>query len=395
MKLKKDLSEWKIFQNNSIKDGFNPYNYQLPCSGFPALIQVDNGKDFRATLVKKFFLDNNITLEFRPTYSPNFGGYIEAPWDTINDSIRGAKLPGRVFSMPKTRDIATYRKFKIPPKYNAKQKATLTLEEFREWLFRYFTVQYCADIKACQNQSPNEIWLDGLRGDRFQPMGGALRVANAQELEQLKYYSKRNVSAKLNEKGIRYKNIYYTSEWLIEARKNGIISGQQNFRVSHLDIRYAFIVDPITRQIETLQAYNYNGDDRILSFLRDGISYKGFPITLKMLEYAKRKIGDSDVNRDDGLLLMDSIQKKIQTKKALAHKDLQFIDSIAKTQKGRKTMAQAVRSIQEKAQNQITIEEIKRNEILATISLDDLDDEEIEGYETDWNIVKNKLKWPE
>lgn len=253
--------------------------------------------------------------------------------------------------MPKSRNVATSRKFKIPPRYIAKINAELTLDEFREWFFGYLAVSYCADTKASQQHSPNETWLDGLVGDRYQPMGGAVRIASLQELGTLKYLSKRKVVAKVNEKGLRYKNVYYTSKWFIEARKNGKIKGIQEFRVSHLDMRYAYLIDPTSRQIETLTAYNYNGDDRILSFLKKGLGImqgsKGFPIPLKMLHYAKNELKRTQYDTSGGLLLMDSIGQKIQENKSLAQKDRRFLDTVSKTSEGRKTMAQAVKNIQE------------------------------------------------
>ncbi len=392
---KSNLSEWKLFQSNCEREGYSSDKYELVCAGYPSLIQTDNGKDFQAKIIKEFFMKQNITLEFRPTYTPNYGGYVEAPWNTINNAIRGAKLPGRGYSLPKTRDVASNRKIKNPPRYDAKKNAKLTLEEFREWLFSYFTVRYCAKIKSSQNQSPNEIWRDGLTGDRFQPMGGALRIATSQELERLRYLCKRKVIAKVNEKGLRYKNIYYTAPFLIDARKKGTIQGMHEFRVSHLDIRFAYMIDPITRKIETLQAYNYKGDDRILAFIKNGVRKGGHPITMHMLENIKEKIGESDYDSDEGLLFMDFIGQKMQKKKKITQKELRFLETVAKSQEGRSTMAEAVKTIQRNEEGQDYLEHLQDQEILKSIDLDMVEDEVIEGCETDWKIVKSKLNWSE
>ncbi|MHA1232037.1 MAG: hypothetical protein ACTSRP_13215 [Candidatus Helarchaeota archaeon] len=60
--------------------------------GLLAILEVDNGMDFRANLVKYFCMEQKITLEFKPIKTPEFGGFVESVWATINDGIRGVKL---------------------------------------------------------------------------------------------------------------------------------------------------------------------------------------------------------------------------------------------------------------------------------------------------------------
>ncbi|MBD3213703.1 MAG: DDE-type integrase/transposase/recombinase, partial [Candidatus Lokiarchaeota archaeon] len=262
---KDNLFDWKVFESQKIKEGFDPNQYELPCAGFPGILQVDNGMDFRAGEVEDFCMIKNITLEYRPVRTPEYGGFVESAWNTINTAIRNAKLPGRVFPQQKTRKSISKPKFKAPPGYDPKKDASLTLEEFREWLFNYLIVKYSADVKANQNQSPNEMWIDGITGNRYQPMGGALRTMEIEDFVLYDFEAKKEVNATLSQKGFRYKNIYYSSEWLKEARKKKILLDKKKykFKVSHWDIRYAHMKNPLNNEIETLEAYNYSNDDRI------------------------------------------------------------------------------------------------------------------------------------
>ncbi len=342
---KDQLQEWRIFESQIIEDGIDPEQFKSPCGGFPTRIQVDNGRDFRANLVKEFCMNNNITLEFRPVKTPEFGGFIESVWDTINDAIRGAKLAGRVFSRPKSREPVKRPKFKIPPNYNAKKDAKLTLEEFHEWLFTYLIVNYSTDTKARQNHSPNEIWDDGLRGKNQQPMGGALRLLTPSEYLKFDYQSKITVSAVISQKGFRYKNILYSSNWLNEARKERILKDGQKyeFKVSHWDIRRAYILNPQNNDIKVLEAYNYDGDDRITKLVLRGLGkepgYISFPISMNMINYFRKKLGTSEYDDKDRALIMERITKKMREKAKLTKKEQKYLDNLIKTEEGREKLS--------------------------------------------------------
>ena len=180
----------------------------------------------------------------------------------------------------------------------------------------YFVIKYSADVKASQNQSPNELWIDGMIGDRFQPMGGALRIIDIREYELYDYNAKVEVKAVLSQKGFRYENIYYSSKWLKEARKERILINKKKyeFRVSHWDIRKAYIKNPNTNEIEELEAYNYNGDDRVLKFLKRGLGkiegYNPFPISLNDLQSLRKKLGKTKYNEWENSAILGEMNKK-------------------------------------------------------------------------------------
>ncbi|HME50653.1 MAG TPA: TnsA endonuclease N-terminal domain-containing protein [Candidatus Lokiarchaeia archaeon] len=338
---KEQLKEWTVFQSGLIEKGLDPNQYHYSCSGYPTMIQVDNGKDFQAESVKNLCMSLNITLESRPVKTPEYGGFIESIWDTINDAIRNDQLPGCVYSKPKSREPCKQPKFQEPPGYDARKTSTWTIDQFGEWLFAYIVTRYSVDARARQNHSPDDVWNDGLRGDNYQPLGGMPRLLQPEDYKKLDYLSKIDANCILSARGLRYKNMLYTSDWLIDARKKKIVKDGETveFKVSHDDIRIVWMLDPETETIETLEAYNYDGDDRIKNFILKGLGkikgYRDFFISLKMVEYAKEIIGKSDKDMNSSSSVMDLITKKLAEKGKINKKDGRFIQTLAKTQDGK------------------------------------------------------------
>ncbi|MHA1427916.1 MAG: hypothetical protein ACTSQI_18195 [Candidatus Helarchaeota archaeon] len=350
--MKDQMQDWRIFQSYLLEKGLDPDQFEWNCAGFPAILQVDNSREFRARLVKQLCMDLNITLEFRPVRKPEYGGFIESIWDTINDGIRNAKLRGRVFSLPKSREPVKCPKYRKPPRYNAKDDAAMTLDGFREWLFGYIVIDYSSDTKLRQNHSPNDVWTDGQRGDRLHPMGGALRLADPTEYLKLFYLSRIQASAILSEKGLRVDNILYTSEWLNEARKNRILKDGEKyeFRVSHLDIRWVWIMNPATDEVETLEAYKFDSKNKYTNQLLTKVILRGlgkvancrsFCISKKNIDYLRQLI---EVPKKDEKTVsnpMGLITEKLARRGKLNVKDRRILENLTKTPEGRQKLTAA------------------------------------------------------
>ena len=401
------LPDWKVFESEKIKTGFDPSQYELPCTGFPSMLQVDNGMDFRAKEVKKFCMKNNITLEFRPVKTPEYGGFVESIWDTINDEIRNQKLPGRVFSQQKTRQSVSRPKFKRPPGYDAKEdckKRGLTLEDFREWLFNYFVIKYSADIRAKQNHAPNELWVDGLRGDKYHPLGGALRIIDIEEYELYDYEAKKEVEPTLSERGLRYENIYYSSKWLRKARKNKILIDKKKyeFKISHWDIRHAYMKNPNTGEIEVLEAYNYTKDDRGLEFLLRGLGkkpgYKPFPISLNDIKLLEKELGTTKYDDNERSAILDNMSKKMIVKAEQNKKEIREWEKLKKTKEGKREIEKQMKLAQMDensipAYTEKELEQIKvvQNPEISDIEPEQDDDKDAIPYATNWEDVKKHM----
>ena len=71
---------------------------EWPVWGFPDVIHVDNGGEFRSDNFKKSCEAHGIDLEFRPVKRPNYGGHIERLIGTFMTEVH--TLPGSTFSSP-------------------------------------------------------------------------------------------------------------------------------------------------------------------------------------------------------------------------------------------------------------------------------------------------------
>ncbi|MCD9006308.1 Mu transposase C-terminal domain-containing protein [Luteimonas sp. XNQY3] len=92
-----------------------------PMYGKPKKILVDNGKDFRSLALERGCDEHQIELAWRPVRTPHYGGHIERLIGTLMKIAH--LLPGTTFSNIRERG-----------NYDSEGKASLTLEEFRQWM---------------------------------------------------------------------------------------------------------------------------------------------------------------------------------------------------------------------------------------------------------------------
>lgn len=311
---------------------------------------MDNGKEFQSESFKRFCMDNNITLEYRPVRTPEYGGFIESVWDTVNGAIRDVPIHGRVYPILKSREPISSPKIKGQVGFDSKKDAALTLDAFREWLFGFIVARYSVEARARQFQSPNQTWLDGLQGACHQPLGGALRIADEKVMVSLNYEAKRAFTARLSRHGFRYKNVSYSSDWLCEARKKGILRDKKQYslRVSHWDVRHAYIVNPETHEVETLEAYKFDGDRRVHTFLLQGLGrvqgMRPFPVSLNELTGIQDSVckhspvsqcGEPDQN------IMALMSENVQASAKRNKKQRRLLDKIARGSDGKEVLEQA------------------------------------------------------
>lgn len=395
---KDQLKEWQLLKRKLNEKGIDPDKYKLPCSGFPSRIQFDNSKEFQAKLIKKLLMDLNITLEFRPVKTPEYGGFIESVWDTINSQIRGELLEGRVYPLPKTQKAVSRVQFKAPPGYDPKKYAAITINDFRAWLFQFISINYSTTPRAHQNLSPNEKWIHGLRGSKNLPMGGALRVLIPSEYQKMDFQSKIPHSSILSEKGLRYNNILYTSEWLAEARKKRVLKDKQEyeFRISSQDIRTIQMLNPETNEIEILEAYKYDGDDAITKYILQGLGkipgIRSFRISLGDIKEAKKNVGTSDYDGKKEVMIMEALNEDLRRKVKLTKKEQKHFEKLAETEEGRLKLIQAkvIAQLDDKpfpaAVKNIDNSNVPKKENVF------VDIDKLENYPTEWKKVKKQMR---
>jgi putative transposase len=82
-----------ILPKDSYKRDFET-QHDWPICGFPVVVLVDNGMDYRSKSLMDFCIKNRIILEFAPIRKPRFKAYIEQWFRVLKDAIRQESVPG-------------------------------------------------------------------------------------------------------------------------------------------------------------------------------------------------------------------------------------------------------------------------------------------------------------
>ncbi|MCX7561439.1 DDE-type integrase/transposase/recombinase [Sulfitobacter sp. F26204] len=121
-----------------------------PTAGIPQAIHVDNGRDFRSDAFRSACTEWGISIKYRPPGRVHFGGHIERLIGTTMGAVH--VLPGTTQSSPKDKG-----------EYDSAAKASMTLDEFMEWLnleiCRYHNTRHSG-----LRRTPLAAWAD-LGGD--------------------------------------------------------------------------------------------------------------------------------------------------------------------------------------------------------------------------------------
>jgi putative transposase len=118
--------------------------------GVPALVHVDNGKEFHSLALTRGCERYGISLEYRPPGRPQFGGHIERYLGTLMRRIHG--LPGTTFSNPTARG-----------KYNSEAHATMTMAELERWIGLEIAGKYHQNVHRGVHAIPAQLWDRSIR----------------------------------------------------------------------------------------------------------------------------------------------------------------------------------------------------------------------------------------
>jgi putative transposase len=177
---------------------------EWPIWGIPRALHLDNAREFHSRDLSLACENYGIDLHYRPVAQPHFGGHIERLVGTLNREIH--RLPGSTFSNPGDRG-----------EYRSAEQASLTLEEFEEWLTRVVVEVYHRRNHAALGMSPLERWRDGILGSAERPGVGLPDLPLDPDRLRIDFlpFEKRTVQAY----GISWDGIYYFADvlrpWII------------------------------------------------------------------------------------------------------------------------------------------------------------------------------------
>lgn len=121
-----------------------------PASGIPQAIHVDNGRDFRSNAFQAACAEWGISVNYRPPGRVHYGGHVERLIGTAMGAVH--VLPGTTRSSPKDKG-----------EYDSTGNASMTLEEFEDWLHLEIC-RYHNSRHGGLGRAPLAAWAD-LGGD--------------------------------------------------------------------------------------------------------------------------------------------------------------------------------------------------------------------------------------
>ncbi|MCU0322233.1 MAG: Mu transposase C-terminal domain-containing protein [Chitinophagaceae bacterium] len=125
---------------------------EWPCWGKMKTIHCDNAKEFKGKSLKKSALDYGINIVYRQVKVPEYGGHIERLMGTFATEL--IDLPG-----------ATKISKELRSEFVPEKNAAFTLNEFERWVTMFITHVYHKRIHSTISTTPQEKWLQGIRGD--------------------------------------------------------------------------------------------------------------------------------------------------------------------------------------------------------------------------------------
>ncbi len=177
-----------------------------PVWGIPGKIHCDNAAEFDSASIDRACAQHGIKVEFRAVGKPNWGGHIERLVGTINRQTQ--KLPGTTFSNTKQRGD-----------YDSEKKASLTLDEYEQWLVHHLVNVYNKSLHAGIGMAPVDKYQDAILGTATTPARGLPALLPDPERLRIDFLPSEEVT--VQRYGIQWSNQRYYAPTLnkwIEAK---------------------------------------------------------------------------------------------------------------------------------------------------------------------------------
>ena len=107
--------------------------FEWKIEGFPVLILVDNGMDYKSNALREFCKKYDIILEYVPIRTPRYKAIIEQWFNILHKGLVGEDVPA-------TRPLLKTRLEN--PDLKPETDAVLTLQELDSWLHKWIIDEY-------------------------------------------------------------------------------------------------------------------------------------------------------------------------------------------------------------------------------------------------------------
>ena len=210
----------------SLQHVMSEKNDDYPYFGVPKKVSMDNGLDFDNFNVMNFSKGMAMTLGFRPTYSPYYGGIAERHHRSLNDKLR--------LDFPDS-----FTKDGTPIKFSI----------LEEYIAQYF-YERSQIVHKGLNARPSDVWQEAMNGSAQCRARGRL-IADQVVLERL-VLERTPKDRTLQRVGIEYNRIVYSSSELLQLQQEFGLGINLKLRVDRNDARHIFVEHP-TNELRLLR----------------------------------------------------------------------------------------------------------------------------------------------
>ena len=214
--------------------------FEWKIEGFPVVLLVDNGMDYRSNTVRDFCMKYDIILEHVPLRTPKYKAFIEQWFNILHKALINEEIGG---IRPKLKSRL------LNPELKPEKKAIFTLQEIENWMYKWIIDEYhhsnmYNDLVQAPNLKmenvSNAVTSTILPSPREPPI-------SKREKKFLLLSTMDKFSRKLKAYGVRWEHLNYNSERINSLYKQ-LGSVKLTIMMDRRDIRLIWIIDPVTSE---------------------------------------------------------------------------------------------------------------------------------------------------
>ena len=204
--------------------------------GFPVLLLVDNGMDYRSQALKEFCMRYDIIIEFAPIRTPRYKAFIEQWFNILHNALVNEDVSG-------FRPLLKQRLEN--PELKPEADAVLTLQEIEQWLHKWVLDEYhFTNPYENHAPAPHLRWQDYRTGQTkiLLPLPREPPV-DQQEVDFLYISTLERFERRLNYEGVVWHHLKYNNKGLSRIYNK---IGKQTVEVllNPRDIRCVWVINP-------------------------------------------------------------------------------------------------------------------------------------------------------
>lgn len=209
---------------------------EWPIQGFPVLLLVDNGMDFRSQSLMDFCAKYDLIIEYAPIRTPRFKAFIEEWFNVLHHALKAENVDGTRPSLK-----ARLENPDLKPEANA----VLTLQEIEGWLHKWVLDEYHF-TNPYEDRAPAPVlrWQDCRAGHTGIILPSPREPpADKREVDLLCLSTLERIDRVLQSYGVMWSHLKYNSRELARVFNN---IGKQNVEVllNRRDVRSVWVVPP-------------------------------------------------------------------------------------------------------------------------------------------------------